>query len=551
MSEANKSFIYGCAVGSLGSLCIVYSVLSFRKWSVLSSSDENDADNSAGFKYAGKQILDWIVDYRENLVKDMPAISKVEPNYLAKLIPKTAPTKSESWSAILADLNTIILPGLTNWQSRSKFFAYFKTHASYPGVLGELLCAGLNVVGFDWIASPVCTELEVNTLDWLAEFLNLPSKFYNLHDGPGTMFLCVLCSFFFTFNLICFFVWMYDLTGGSVIQGTSGESAIVIFLAAIIRKQKETSVGTSRDNLVVFYSDQAHAIMTKACMVLGIQHRRILPAYKANNFALQPEDLRKAIREEVALGRVPISVVATSGTTSSLAFDNLQALGEVCREEGNLWFHVDAAYAGAFACLPEHQHLFKGLDLVDSFGVNCHKKLLCPMEISALYVADRRPILAALSLQPEYLRNAASESGAVVDYQHWQMPLGRRFRALKLWFVFRRFGKEGIRAHLRRSVHNAAHFQSLLEKHGDLFEVAVPTTLSLVCFRLRGMSEEAHKEVLDNVKASGDCFIIHTKLEGQMVLRFACGGSDQSEKDIAGGFKVILREVLKVKAKLA
>jgi aromatic-L-amino-acid decarboxylase len=293
--------------------------------------------------------------------------------------------------------------------------------------------------------------------------------------------------------------------------------------------------------MVVISSDQAHAIVTKACMVLGIHHCQV-PTSHSNDYALQAADLRAAIEKTIAEGRVPIAVVATTGTTSSCAFDSLPPISAVCREFGNLWLHIDAAYGGAYACLPELAPLFAGLENVDSLVVNCHKKLLCPFDLAALYLADRRPVLNALSLQPEYLRNAASESGAVVDYEHWQLPLGRRFRALKLWFVMRRFGVEGLRRHVRRGVEHSAYFASLLAEYPDLFELAVPVSLSLVCFRLKGRSEADMQRYLANVKATGDCFVIHTKLEGRLVVRVACGGSEQSQEDVRGAFRVLLRE---------
>jgi aromatic-L-amino-acid/L-tryptophan decarboxylase len=296
----------------------------------------------------------------------------------------------------------------------------------------------------------------------------------------------------------------------------------------------------SRDNMVVFSSDQAHAIIKKACMVLGIGHHRVVPARKENNFALCPNDLKAAVLEEIALGRVPIVFVVTTGTTSSCAFDPVDAIGHLAKEF-NVWMHVDAAYGGAYACLPELKPLFSGLDLADSIVVNCHKKLLCPFDLAAMYVADRGPLLQALSLQPEYLRNSASESGAVVDYEHWQLPLGRRFRALKLWFVFRRFGTTGLRKHLSRGLQLSAYFASLLAMD-DEFELVVPVSLSLVCFRLRGRSDDDQRKFLQRVKDTGDCFIIHTKLADSVVLRFACGGIEQTEDDVLNAWKVIRRE---------
>lgn len=347
--------------------------------------------------------------------------------------------------------------------------------------------------------------------DWLAKFLNLPKKFLNLDEGPG----------------------------GSVIQGSAGEAAIVSFLAALSEVQKNTPA-SAREHMVVFASDQAHAIVQKACMILGIGNCRIIPTNAEDRYELSPIALRSVIEEEISFGHIPVVIVATTGTTSSCAFDPISDIGRVAKDFG-IWLHIDAAYGGSYACLPQLEHLFKGLDLCDSFVVNCHKKLLCPFDISVLYVADRRPILNALSLQPEYLKNSASESGAVVDYEHWQLPLGRRFRALKLWFVFRRFGQEKIRKHLQQGLDLSVYFASLLQQSPE-FEIVLPVSLSLVCFRLKGKSEEIQRGLLERVKASGDCFIIHTKLSGLFVLRFACGGIEQSKEDVYKGWCVIKRE---------
>lgn len=280
-------------------------------------------------------------------------------------------------------------------------------------------------------------------------------------------------------------------------------------------------------------------------MVLGIGHHRVVKTKAEHHYALDALDVQIALEEEVAVGRIPIVVVATTGTTSSCAFDPIPAIAEVAGMF-NCWVHIDAAYGGAYACLPQLHALFAGLEQVDSFVVNCHKKLLCPFDLSAMYVADRQPVLTALSLQPEYLRNAASDSGAVVDYEHWQLPLGRRFRALKLWFVFRRFGTTEMRRHLQQGIDLSAYFASLLAEHPALFELVVPVSLSLVCFRLKGRSEEDQKKLLDAVKSTGDCFIIHTKLDDRVALRFACGGLEQSMQDVAQGFSVILAQAKKM-----
>ena len=299
----------------------------------------------------------------------------------------------------------------------------------------------------------------------------------------------------------------------------------------------------------MYVSDQTHAIAQKATMILGIRCRVVKTSFE-NGFAMQAADLDKAVEEDVKMGLTPVAAVATTGTTSSCAFDPLVPIAECCKKRG-MWLHVDAAYGGAYACLDEMADKFEGLDDVDSFCVNCHKKLLCPFDIAALYVANRRPILDALSLQPEYLRNAHSESGAVVDFEHWQMPLGRRFRSLKLWFVMRRFGAEGMRFHVRNGTVLANYFAGLVEANPEL-EISVPVSLSLVCFRWKGRGEEDQRRLLDAVKATGKCFIIHTKLDldgsgkGQIVIRVACGGIEQTKEDVKKCYDVINGELQKL-----
>ena len=274
-----------------------------------------------------------------------------------------------------------------------------------------------------------------------------------------------------------------------------------------------------RDLMVVYGSDQTHTIVKKACMILGVRYRA-LPTTGEHQWSLQPQTLSAAIDADRAAGLLPIACVATTGTTSSCTFDPVRALAQVCQDtsKGNaLWLHIDAAYGGAYACLPELHSKFEGIDQADSFCVNCHKKLLCPFDLAALYVRDRDPILRALSVDSEYLKNEASDSGAVVDFEHWQLPLGRRFRALKLWFVLRRFGKEGLVEHVRQGIVHRQLLETLIEQHPDL-ELAAPPSLSLVCFRVAGVQGEEGNEVqyalLRDLKKTGECFVIHTKLGG-------------------------------------
>ena len=537
MDSLNSNHIKLIAISFASGACITY--LSMKLFStnnndnkkkqvsksssiLLNSTSSENLDTPETFQTAGTHLLDWIINYRKEC-RDLPVVSTVKHNYLKDILPKEAPENSESWNNIFDDLSTKIVPGLTNWQASNKFFAYFKPHSSYPAVLAETLCAGLNVMGFDWIASPACTELEVVTLDWLATILNLPEKFKASSPGPG----------------------------GSVIQGSAGESAIVVLLAACLRKasniNKSKNDGTCRrDKMAVFASDQTHTIIKKACRILGLHYVEV-PSKLENNWAISTYDMEDAIlKSKNEGGYIPLAIVGTPGTTSSCAFDNLSEIGKLAKKY-NLWFHVDAAYGGAYAALPEMKMKFNGVDLCDSFCVNAHKKILCPFDLSALYVADRHHIMKALSVESEYLKNDASDSGAVVDYENWQLPLGRRFRALKLWFVLRRFGANGIRKHVRKGIEYRKTLENLIEQDtNEMFEIAAPPSLSLICFRLKNRSEAEHKLFLKELKQTGDCFIIHTKLGGKIVLRIACGGIEQTEDDVINAWNVISKLAYKL-----
>ncbi|KAL1523412.1 hypothetical protein AB1Y20_018352 [Prymnesium parvum] len=491
------------------------------------------------FLRAGTSLLRWLTAYREVHCRSYPVISASRPNALRDALPPAAPEAPEPFSAILSDCTRLILPALTHWENSAKFFAYFKPHSSYPAVLAELMAAGLNVMGFDWIASPAATELEVVTLDWLGDILHLPPRFLSRAPGPG----------------------------GAVIQGSAGEAAIVVLLAATRRAQRRAASlpetapplsdvhsDTNRHRCVVYCSDQTHAIVTKACLVLGLSVCS-LPTTAADGYTLRGATLSAAIAAHLAEGKLPVAVVATSGTTTSCAFDPLAEIAAAAAPH-SLWVHVDAAYGGAYACLDEVLPLFAGLDACDSFCVNAHKKLLCPFDLAALYVADRTPLLAALSLTPEYLRNDASESGAVVDFEHWQLGLGRRFRALKLWFVLRRFGASGIRAHVRRGTSLALTFAQRVEA-SPFLSLAAPVSLSLVCFRCAPLhpaaaagdaaDDELQTALLEAVKAKG-VFIIHSRLGGVKILRLACGGVEQRRREVIAAFEVIEAEAKRVRA---
>lgn len=503
------------------------------------------ADSSEEFRRNAHEMVEWIIKYRKTC-SELPVRSTVAPGYLRRLLPAEAPQGGEPWKDIMNDLDRAILPGLTHWESK-RFFAYFKPHAAYSSVLGEMLCAGLNVMGFSWIGSPACTELEVLALNWLGKALNLPDMFLTSDTGSG----------------------------GGVIQGSAGESAIVVLLAARTRvlaaadaraaaeaSAAEGSEATDErhvrllSSMVVYVSDQTHSIAQKACMVVGIptSRLRVLPTTREDAYALSPAVLRDAIAKDVAAGLVPLMVVATPGTTSSTALDQIGELADAAKDGAagcpyTPWVHVDAAYGGAYAICPEFAHILDGVDKADSIAVNAHKKLLTNFDCCALWVRDREPLLAALSLTPEYLRNRASESGLVVDLKDWQLPLGRRFRALKLWFVLRSLGVEGLQAHVRNGVRLARAFAEHIEGH-PLFELYTPRTMGLVCFRIAPHAEDGaaedveatnavNQELLDRLNARGRVFIIHTKLSERLVLRLAVGGMEHDDADVDAAWQEI------------
>ncbi|KAG5055428.1 hypothetical protein JHK85_007938 [Glycine max] len=415
------------------------------------------------------KMVDFIADYYKT-IEDFPVLSQVQPGYLGKLLPDSAPDSPESLQNVLDDVQEKILPGVTHWQSPN-YFAYFPSNSSIAGFLGEMLSAGLNIVGFSWITSPAATELETIVLDWLAKAFQLPDYFYS--SGKG----------------------------GGVIQGTASEAVLVVLLAArdkILRRVGRNAL----PKLVMYASDQTHSALLKACQIAGINPElcRLLKTDSSTNYALSPDVLSEAISNDIAGGLV--------GTTSSTAVDPLPALGKIAKTN-KLWFHVDAAYAGSACVCPEYRHCIDGVEEADSFNMNAHKWFLTNFDCSVLWVK-------------------ASQGNMVIDYKDWQIPLGRRFRSLKLWMVLRLYGLDGLRSHIRNHIELAANFEELV-RQDTRFKVVAPRTFSLVCFRLLPPPNSAdhgnklNSDLLDSVNSTGNAFITHTVLSGEYILRFAVG----------------------------
>ncbi|MDX6701381.1 MAG: aromatic-L-amino-acid/L-tryptophan decarboxylase [Baekduia sp.] len=445
--------------------------------------------NPEEFRRSGHELVDWIAEYMLN-VEDYPVLSDVEPGWVRSQLPIAAPEQPEEFSTILADLDAIVLPGLTHWQSPN-FFGYFPANRSGPSILGELAAAGLGVQGMMWLTSPACTELESLVLDWLVDLLGLPAAFRT--DGPG----------------------------GGVIQDSASSAVLCALLAARERvTDGEVNRVGARVPLTAYATDQAHSSIDKAVRIagLGIENLRRVPT-RADH-SMDPDALRTMLAADRAAGAIPCLVAATVGTTATGAVDPLPEIGAACAEHGT-WLHVDAAMAGSAAICPEFRHLQDGLDGADSYCFNPHKWLLTNFDCSCLYVRQRASLIQALSISPEYLVNAATDTGAVIDYRDWQVPLGRRFRALKLWFVLRSYGAEQLRAMVRRHVEAARWFAEAVTA-SSAFELAAPVPLNLVCFR-HVAGDAATERLLHDVNHAGQIFLTHARVDGRFVLRLSVG----------------------------
>jgi aromatic-L-amino-acid decarboxylase len=460
------------------------------------------------FRRCGHAVVDWIAEYQSR-IESFPVLSQVKPGEIRASLPARPPVQGEAFEALLGDVEKLILPGVTHWQSPN-FFAYFPCNASGPGILGDLLSSGLGVQGMLWSTSPACTELETHVLDWLVGMLGLPEKFLS------------------------------SSTGGGVIQDTASSAALCALLAGRERASGYTSNRDGCDRRVVAYaSTQTHSSLEKAAMIAGVgtSHLRLIEVDE--NFAMRPEALARQVEADKVAGLLPCFVCATVGTTSSNAMDPIPEVARVCREH-NLWLHVDAAMAGTAALCPEFRHLQTGVELADSYNFNPHKWMFTNFDCSCFWVADRGALIRTLSVLPEYLRNRATESGAVIDYRDWHIQLGRRFRSLKLWFVIRHYGVEGLRHHIRRHVELAQRFADWV-RADSRFELAAPAPLNLVCFRHVG-GDAANQTIMERLNRSGDLFLTHTKLDGKFTLRLCVGQTHTEARHVERAWQRICQE---------
>jgi len=443
------------------------------------------------FRTAGHEVVDWIADYLRD-IRDLPVVPDVQPGALIDRLPKTGPEQGESMDAILSDFRNLIVPGITHW-NHPRFFAYFSISASGPGILGEMLAAALNVNHMLWKTSPAATELEHVTLGWLRQWLGLPDDFFG------------------------------------IIHDTASTGSLHAILAARDLAAPDAHRTGTYPQLVLYASEHAHSSIDRGALAAGIGLDNIRHVPSDDEFRMRPDALASMIAEDLAAGRKPFCVVATAGTTSTTSIDPVAEIGEIARRH-KLWFHVDAAYAGSAALLEEHRHILDGAAQADSLVVNPHKWLFTPVDLSVLFTRRKDVMRRMLSLEeaPPYLQ--AAEQDRAVNLSEYSLALGRRFRSLKLWFVLRYFGREGISRVLRGHMDMARSLAQQIEAD-PRFEVAAPVLFSLVCFRYLG-SDQDNRDLLERINSSGRAFLSGTTLHGKFVLRLAIGNVATTGDDV-------------------
>src|SRR3954447_6549648 len=459
------------------------------------------------FRRHAHQLVDWMADYLDGVSK-LPVTPGVEPGDITRQLPSSPPEQGEPFTQLFADFQSIVLPGMTHW-NHPGWFAYFPGNNSPPSILAEMLTATLGAQCMSWATSPAATELEQVTMDWLRQMLGLPEAFVG------------------------------------VIQDTASTATLVALLSARERASAYRSGQqgiTDGSRLTVYTSAQAHSSVTKGVRLAGygLDQLRLIPVDSA--YAMRPDALAAAVSADLASGLRPACVVATIGTTSSTAVDPLPAIGEVCRHHG-IWLHVDAAYAGTAAIVPELRHYFQGIEQADSLVFNPHKWMLVNFDCSAYFVRHGEALLGAFSITPEYLRTAQDQQ--VVNYRDWGIQLGRRFRALKVWFVLRSYGVEGRRAMVRKHVALAQELAERIRKSSG-FELMAPVPFGLVCFRCHppwatdaSILDQLNRELLSRVNGSGRVHLTHTELDGRFVIRMVVGQRLTSRQHVDEAWELI------------
>ena len=449
------------------------------------------------FREHAHKLADWIADYLEHSER-YPVLSQIKPGDIRNALPPQAPESGETFEQIFADFERIIVPGLTHW-NHPGFFAYFAITSSAPGVLAEFLSAALNQQAMLWRTSPAATELEEVSLAWLRKLLGLPEAFEGV---------------------------IYDTASVSTLHALAAarEAAVPDVRARGLAGRGDIA------GVRVYCSEHAHSSVDKAVILLGLGHDALLRIPADSEFRMRPDALAKSIATDRDTGRIPLAVVATVGTTSTTSVDPVDDIAAICSRE-RIWLHVDAAYAGVAAMVPGYEWILRGGDRADSIVVNPHKWLFTPFDLSVLYCRRMDVLRQAFSLTPEYLKTSEADAG-VRNLMDTGIQLGRRFRALKLWMILRHFGASGLRDVLEGHIELARTFARWVDE-SERFERVAPVPFSVVCFRLRGGTDEQHAQLLDAVNRSGDVVLSHTKLDGRFVLRLAIGHLHTAERHVA------------------
>ena len=464
------------------------------------------------FRQYGYEFVDWIADYFDN-VRNYPIRSSVNPGDIKSLLPGSPPPEGEDMATIWKDFQDIILPGITHWQHPG-WFAFFPANNSPASVLGELLTAGIGAQCMVWETSPAAAELEERVLEWLRQMLGLPA----------------------------------GLSG--VIQDTASTATLTALLTA-----RETASGFSSNetgiagNMRVYTSAEAHSSIEKGVKIAGYGSKNLCYIPTGEDYAMLPDKLEQAIRDDLDAGKKPACVVATIGTTSSTAIDPLPEIGRICRKY-RVWLHVDAAFTGTAAILEENSNLLKGAEYADSFVFNPHKWLLTNFDCSAYFVKEPELLIRTMTINPEYLKTASDEK--VHNYRDWGIQLGRRFRALKLWFVIREYGVSGLKEIVRKHIRLAGLFAYRI-KSSEEFELMAPVNTNLVCFRWNDGSRSEkelnilNKKLLSRINESGSVYLTHTILSGRYTIRMAVGQRTTEKEDIARAWEVIKYSLKEIK----
>jgi len=461
------------------------------------------------FRAHAHEIVDWIADYLEEIER-FPVASQVHPGDILNRLPGAPPDHGEPFDAILKDFESIIVPGMTHWQHPS-FFAYFPANSSPPSLYAEMLTAALGAQCMSWVTSPSAAELEERMMQWLRDMWGLPREW----DG--------------------------------VIQDTASTATLCSILTAreVRSKNAINRRGfSSKDRFTVYCSAEAHSSIEKAVRIAGIGRENLRKIGVDDNFAMRPELLEEAIRRDADAGYTPLCVVDALGTTGSTAVDPLERIGAIARRHG-LWLHVDAAFAGTALVLPEYRHLLNGIDCADTMVINPHKWMFTNFDCSAYFVKDPDALVGTFEILPEYLKT--HERSEVNNYRDWGIQLGRRFRALKLWFVIRTYGVEGIRAKVREHIRIASELAENIRNEKD-FDILAPVWCNVICFRYHpaGVSEgeqlnALNMSLMERLNASGKLYISHTKLDGKVALRLVLGQSNVEERHASAAWQMIVR----------